>query len=226
MATRTPTYGPHLRIQASGVLGPVGGAWEVFSYGISMADAEGYEDDEEYLSGLVDDLVAFHRRQASLIHVQARLTTVKVAAVLPDGKWQGGQPLYERNGNWPGGEGDVGTQNLPNAPQVAMAVTLRTDSNTPRTRGRFYLPLPAVSTSGFSGLVDQAAASSVAGSAAQLVADLNNQGGIDTNGTRVVVASTFGPRTPVTSVSVGRVLDTIRSRRNASAESYVQASIP
>jgi hypothetical protein len=54
---------------------------------------------------------------------------------------------------------------------------------------------------------------------------VNNQPGFDQNGNVVVVASTFGALTPVTAVSIGRVLDTMRSRRNALQEAYQSTTV-
>jgi hypothetical protein len=221
---RTPTYTPHLRLQASGVLGPAGGAWEIFSYGLSLGrSGGGLTTDEAYLSDCVDDLVAYHGRATSGISAFARLTAVKVALVQPDGSWQGAAPLYERSVDVPGGN-DTGST-LMHAPQVSACVTLRTALNTPRARGRFFLPLPFFQVQASTGLAVATQVNQAAESAATLVTALNNQPGIDSGDMNVVVASTFGGINQVTQVSVGRVLDTIRSRRNALREAYLSAPV-
>jgi hypothetical protein len=226
MATRTPTYGPHLRVQVSGVLGPAGSAWEIFSWGFAIGGGSGgLQVAENALSDVCDDVISYWQDPAALVSVFARITSIKIADVQPDGKWRNGVATYERTSpGIPGGsQGAGGT--LTHAPQVALAVTLRTAINSPRTRGRFFLPLPTATVPGGSGLMDSGQATGVAERTATLFTQVNNQPGFDNNGNVVVVASTFGAITPVTSVSVGRVLDTITSRRNALKESYVDKPV-
>jgi len=55
---------------------------------------------------------------------------------------------------------------------------------------------------------------------ATLLTSLNNTPGIDVSGLQVVVASTKGFNTPVTGVRVGRVVDTMRSRRRQLPETF------
>jgi hypothetical protein len=221
---RTPTYSPHIRFQCAGQFGPVGGAWEIFSYGLSVGGAGAVSAGADVLEDACQDLIDFHVRQATGISSTARLTSIKAAYVQADGTWQGAEAAYEVTGSWPGGAVNNGSE-MPHAPQVALAVTLRTASNTPRTRGRFFLPAPAWGSLSADGLVAEVQAGSTAGSVVQLIQALNNQPGFDQGDDRVIVASTFGANTPVTSVSVGRVLDTIRSRRNALREAYVSAVV-
>jgi hypothetical protein len=222
---RTPTYTPHLRVQVAGALGPAGSAWEIFSWGLSIAGQGAVSASQSVLSDICDDIIAYHQDAATLVSVFARITSIKVALITADGSWQGGEALYERTSpGLPGGGLASGGQ-LVHAPQVAMCVTLRTAQNTPRTRGRFFLPLPTCAVGGSTGLVDAGQATGLAERTATLIDNLNNQPGFDQGEDRVVVASTFGANTPVTSVSVGRVLDTITSRRNALRESYVSHDV-
>lgn len=222
---RTPTYARHVRFQVSGVFGPVGSAWEIFSYGISVAGPGATEIGENVLLDGCQDLVAFHQRPESHISETARITSIKAAAIMPDGKWLGGVAQVELTGSFPGGGLNPG--GLANAPQVACCVTLRTAINNARSRGRMFLPLPNVSSGLTDGLMSAGDAATIAGSARTLVQDLNNLPGFDGTGEGdgVVVASTFGTNTPVTGISVGRVLDTIRSRRNDLREAYVLAAL-
>jgi hypothetical protein len=222
---RTPTYSPHLRVQCAGVFGPAGSAWEIFSYGFSIGQASGQGPavGGTVLADLCDDVQEFHAGAGAHIANAARLTSIKVALVNPDGSWNGAQAAYERSCDVPGGI-NVGAS-CP-APQSALAVTLRSNVNTPRTRGRFFLPMVALNPSVTDGLIAEQAATEVASAVESLITNVNNQPGFDQNGDQVIVASTFGTNSVVTSVSVGRVIDTIRSRRNALQESYVSRPIP
>ena len=53
---------------------------------------------------------------------------------------------------------------------------------------------------------------------------MNNRPGVDFSDVVVVIASTKGTNSPVTAVRVGRVPDTIRSRRTALPEGYGTAA--
>jgi hypothetical protein len=60
---------------------------------------------------------------------------------------------------------------------------------------------------------------------ALLLQNMNERPGLNADPDRVCVMSSFGGSNEVKTVSVGRVLDTLRSRRNAILESYVNATV-
>lgn len=151
------------------------------------------------------------------ISEHASLTSLKVNRISPDGHYADPETMeYVYDPPIKGG----GTGfTLP--AQLATAVTLRTA--VPRGRGshgRFYLP-PNFTQGGLGtdGRSTPAQALALAKSCASLIRDLN---GIGTLVSRVGVASNAGAGRfeHVTSVSVGRVVDTIRSRRSALTEDY------
>jgi hypothetical protein len=81
--------------------------------------------------------------------------------------------------------------------------------------------MPAISFDGATLLLPVNVAEQVRGSAQTLLNALNNNPQLDVAyNARVVVASTKGFNTPVTSVRVGRVVDVIRSRRSSIPEAY------
>jgi hypothetical protein len=117
------------------------------------------------------------------------------------------------------------------APQVALAVTLGTPIKRGRAaHGRFYVPIPGVTllaspvVTGVAGTMDNGTQTSYANAAATYVNAINQA----VPGYRVGVVSDVGVGTyqPVTHVRVGRVLDTIRSRRNKFPEQHYTSSIP
>ena len=109
------------------------------------------------------------------------------------------------------------------APQVALAVSLMTARVRGRAHtGRFYLPVPTAPLEG-DGLLSAANALEYADAATALCDDLN---AIWAGSWVVGVASDVGPGRfeAATYIRVGRVYDTIRSRRRSLAENYVNAA--
>jgi hypothetical protein len=212
-------FRPHLRVSAIGTLGSTG---EQFSYSLSMAErADGnfldslfLSANEDVFSDVCDDVATYHGRATTRLRSAAVLTHVKVAAIGADGKYL--SDPYIKDYNVPGAESGGGST----PPQVSLAISLVTARRGPSGKGRFYLPLPAWGVDSNSFLIQEQNANDSRGSAVTLINDLNNQPGIDVLGLGVVVASTKGYNTPVTGVRVGRVLDTVRTRRNKLQEQY------
>jgi hypothetical protein len=122
------------------------------------------------------------------------------------------------------------------APQLALAVSWATDTlRGLASKGRIFIPMPFVSVDA-TGQIPPANRQNIATKWAQLLADVNNAPGLDTNTltASVVSGGRQAPRSPVAAgvarqivrVRVGSVLDTMRSRRNALDESYTEAPVP
>lgn len=218
-------YRPHYRVSAIGRLGNSG---EIFQYGVNMAPnggsgtAGGLEDtasfNEDAWADVADDIRTFHGSAALNLASYAVLTHVKVARINALGKYDDMDPLIFDIADQPGAN-TLGTQ-AQTLPQAALAVSLVTARRGPTGKGRFYLPCPVVliETSDLRLTAGQATAFATA--AAGLITNLNNAPGIDVTEMAVCVASTKGYNTPVTGVRVGRVVDTIRSRRNRLVENH------
>lgn len=157
---------------------------------------------------------------------QARLQSVKVNRLDPDGHYKDPVSFEAIVGPIQGGSGALV------APQLAMAVTLA--SVIPRGRGsknRFYLPpLTAFATVDSTGRVSAANAGAIASGAKGLIDALNAVyagfgGGFDP-AHRVAVASSAGAGSfrDVAKIRVGRVIDTMRSRRSSLAEDYQEVT--
>lgn len=158
-----------------------------------------------------------------------KLTSVKVNRIGTDGKYMDsttfesvfGSPL-------------AGSQTGAFIPQAAMCVTLRTAVARGRgSRGRFYLPpIQAMNPSALSsdGAIDgDLYQAPLVANIKDLLDDINGayaEPGIDGLG-RVSVVSNIGAGVSraVTVVSLGRVVDTIRSRRNKLDEAYKDATL-
>jgi hypothetical protein len=109
------------------------------------------------------------------------------------------------------------------APQLALAVSLGTARARGRAHaGRFYLPTPSVSL-GADGRIDAALTDGIAVETVEFFANLHAA----LPGWEVGVTSDLGTgaQFPVTHVRVGRVLDTIRSRRTSLDEDYKQRPV-
>ena len=226
-------YARHVKITMSGRIGnPVA---DRFSMSVAMSEVAAnilspWDDTTDYAVGLKNDCVAFFGRANTRIANTAVLDTVKVAFIGPNplagvvdakGK-KGGPGIYERDAiifsvNQPG---QVAAANPP-IPQVSLAVSLNTDRRGPSGKGRFFLPQPAVGINPADGFRMSATdAAAINGSVEEFVEALNNQPGIDWQDAQVVVASTKGYNTPVTSVRTGRRLDIVCSRANRISENY------
>lgn len=212
-------FATHLRITA---LGTLGASDERFSYGINTTldpgQAAGLGGDGSTvpapLAAAADVVKQFHTRVSTRIASVAVLRSVKFAVIGPDGKYVGDAveaPVTAGEGGVNDGSGLV-------LPQNALAVSLLTDDRGPRKRGRFYIPMPVIDVQPSNGFTMAVAWSNgVADSAAQLLTDLQ---AVPDLSIQPVIASTYGYNTPVTGVRVGRVVDTIRSRRNRLVELY------
>lgn len=226
-------YKPHARITASGLIGAEG---EQFSYSLSMRDAN--EDEIDWLGlkdatpddwdNVCDAVKSFHARASSRIHSLARLKSVKVAFIGDDGRYT--DPPFEVACDIPGGWADTA---LPY--QCSVAVTLLTDADLGRVKGRFYLPMPSVGWNATTDLITVGDAELIRDSTVQLINEMSNAPGYDSVDLRVCVPSqgrhndNGTVRLPkgnhdVQAVKIGRLIDTVRSRRNQLRENYTAAA--
>lgn len=113
--------------------------------------------------------------------------------------------------------GSGGGDSLP--PQVALCVTVNTAIISRTTRGRFYLPPLLASNTTASGRVYPAAQATAVGSLAAAFTVLNG-----TDGTLIVWSRKLHEATDATSLSVGDVYDTMRTRRDKLVE--VRSTLP
>lgn len=187
-------------------------------------------------------VIEFDDESSNALPTQAVLDTIRTAFVTRLGPQLGPNcrtnwakaARIGANGLYPAGvapvitsvaQGPAGTGTSPFPPQVALAVTLLgSDPRGPAGMGRFYLPAPATTIDG-SGRATAAYALAVANGAAAWINDINTAlvGEVG-----IVGPETAKGRPParsvVTAVRVGRVFDTIRSRRGKFMEEPVVAA--
>lgn len=204
---------PFLRLVVSGTLFTS----ETYSWGLSLVptDPEGQVTFERFSvvpQTVIDALATFH--VAAGLSTAAKMTMVKLNEIGTDGRYthSGSTTFHE----WTTPVSGTGTPTMP--PQVSQVVTLRTA----RTRGlahagRFYLPklTGAIQNDGRLAVGE---GENQAEKVRTLIGVLNGVA----LGHRVGVASNQGDGAfePVTHVEVGRVLDTMRSRRASLREDY------
>lgn len=203
---------------------------EMFSFGIALGRSSLpdlsvlLEPNDTVWNDLRDDAVEFFSNSG--LSNRARLLRIKFAPIGTDGRYTG--PAVEREADSVnnGVPGSNALNQVPN--QIALAVTLHTTADLGRVKGRFYLPCPSAPVQA-DGRIEESWRDTVETAAATFITNVNNQPGLDVLDLKAVVASSgrrnedgsvrIGPENhPVTAVSVGRTLDTIRRRRNKLSE--------
>lgn len=147
-----------------------------------------------------------------------RLQQIKIARIGTDGKYVDDAPWIHDYGS-PGISGGTDQTSVLPA-QTALAVTLRSDrSRGLANSGRFFLPACGALVHPGTGLIEAQDAQTVADAATTMLSALNDLDGSWMVG--IASDTRLGAFQPITRVEVGRVLDTIRSRRRSFPESYV-----
>lgn len=216
LPARVVNYAPHIRLSAIGRLSDSG---ERFSYGVNLGSTGPVTvpltlNVPAYFADLAADVRAFHGSLGANISNQAVLELVKFALIGSDGKYTADPRIVDLVDQ----AGSVSSV-LP-APQTALAISLTTGRRGPTGKGRFYLPMPGVGVEAGPLTIPAVSRNQIQAAAAGFLNALNNRPGIDGIDVEVIVASTKGTNTKVTGVRVGRVLDTIRSRRTSLGEDF------
>lgn len=217
MPTTIPTN--HLKLVCSGTL--FGGA-EQYSWGLAMIPASATEaaPPTEVPAAVLTAVQDFHN---AAIGPPAKMTMVKLNHIGTDGLYTRSQTvLHEYSTPFGGSTG----ANHP--AQVALAISLLTDARRGlAARGRFYIPSPQATLDFTTGLIQDAARDTILVSAEALLNGLNAA----LPDWRVGVVGRASPTDPIGAVRevqrvrVGRVLDTIRSRRTALDEDYADGNV-
>lgn len=208
-----PFNGPHMYLQWGGTL-PGGDQW---SCGLRMAPTAAYtpENSPTQLATAAAAVEAFHTRADSMISPRAVLTFTKFNLVDVNGHYAAQTTQEHAHANLPG----AGVVAATPVNQVALAVSLVTGfSRGPAHRGRFFLPLPAISIQA-DGTINDAAREMVRSSAQTFIDALN---GVSTGLDVAVFSRKLGQASHrvVTGIEIGSVLDTQRRRRNKLKEKY------
>lgn len=201
------------RMQVSGSLFTA----ESFSWSLSIAAPGGFEDwgVDVVPPAIVTAVRGFHEATSG---PPARLQIIKLNELDIQGHYLGDQTVFHDYGTT-GVPGQTGNPVHP--PQIALVVSLTTERSRGLAHaGRFYIPCPAAPLQQ-DGRITDSAATFIAQQASSMLNSINAALPGDY---QVVVASDVreGAIQPVTGVRVGRVLDTVRSRRTSLAEEYME----
>jgi hypothetical protein len=201
------------------VLGRLYGPAEQFSFSLHLRPL-GDPDDSPFgvPDGIIDGLRALWATQP-LISAAPSITSVKLNLIGPNGRYVRDHTIEEIID-----PPITSTSTARQIPQVALAVTLLTGAERGRaSRGRFYLPAPNVALED-DGRISQASALAIAEACSDFLVAVNTA----VPNWRVCVASEVGTgqTRDVLRVGVGRVLDTIRRRRNELDENRQEVSVP
>lgn len=203
-----------------------------FSYGVNLWNASQGDtvlnwasDAAGYLAGYVGPALTFHGAASTGISPEAVLDMVKLAIVGADPN-SPDRAIYLDDPeiavvSQAGGGVVSGTP----PPQLALAVSLMTARRGPTGKGRFYIPLPELTVvPSDSFRISTIQAEGVRGTAQTFLNSLNLVNLGTANFPEVAVISSKGYATRVAQIRVGRVLDTMRSRRNKMPEAYTAAA--
>jgi hypothetical protein len=205
-------YAVHQRLTFSGVRGTVASPREQWSFRINMRETTGGTTGSPTVAQLDAIGASWQAKFSSRTTSDTILTSVKHAVINTDGKYLGNNPPTLSSALSLAG----GATPLKYPDQVALAVSLITAERGGSGRGRFYLAGPSMPLVA-GGVIDPAEALATADLAAQFLKGLETAwpGAAD-----VCIASSKGRNINVTAVRVGRVYDTIRSRRTSLPEAY------
>lgn len=208
-------YVPHSRVTFGGDLG-TGSNPEHWTCSLRL----GYNGTDGMISspgpgeeqGIVNALKAWIQNPNMGINQLATMRFVKFAWLDAAGHYLEDASIYELPATIKGSASPLSIKPF----QVAMVCTLHTGKRGAQNRGRFYVPLPSI-TVGPDGLFPAADIAGITTATASLISEINAQ---LMQACQVIVASSKGHGSYVTGVSVGRVPDTVRSRRRSLLEGY------
>lgn len=124
-----------------------------------------------------------------------------------------------------GGSGKAGGAGVTLPPSCAVALTLDTKVRGRSRFGRMYLPLCAVPLN-ITGGMSEGDAQFILGNCKTFIQNASNSPGVDAGfGAAVASGVGAGSLAPIQEIRIGRVIDTMRSRRRSMDESYVTATV-
>jgi hypothetical protein len=210
---------PHQRLTFSGVFGSVASPVEIWNWGLAL---ERIVDVGQMETGVAAARQAWVTHLAPIQPPSVNLTRVRIADINELGRVNvtSTGAYVQRDAVTPAaGTGSAGTAVMPL--QTATVVSLMTNRAGPTGKGRFFLPWthqPLQNDFRMTEAASTTVATALKSFLNAVVAGFTVSG--ITPVPRLVVSSSKGYLSPVTGVRVGRVPDTMRSRRSALLEGY------
>lgn len=218
----------HRRITFSGIFGTVTTPVENWSFNLSMTGNP--QKTLAPLQTLADAAgAAWTSHLAPLYWPSTRLARVRAAEVESDGlvsRQASGAYLQADHVQDRPGLASTGTENrMPLS--AALVVSLQTARPGQAGKGRFFLPWPSFTGIATDYRLPTATAESIADAAKAFLAALNTAAGspVIVVGASSSITGKEPTSSVVTAVRVGRVPDTMRSRRSSMLEGYVTRSL-
>ena len=222
---------PHYKVIFSGVVGDPSAPAEIWSFGLALGGNPEADLTKAQMLTMANNCSSAFGNLTAGIQSNTVLTRIRVVRIRNDG-------LYARDTDGSYMKADLlsptqaGTQAVAVPPQVALAISLRSTFPGPLGRGRFYLPGPLVGTLDSSGRLSTTVRTGHLNRAVTFLNAVNTSSLALNPALRVSIASAgsasqgipAGMRN-VTSVAVGRVLDTQRRRRNDLLEEHAAAAL-
>lgn len=202
-----------LRLVAIGSL-PGGEQW---TWSLSfIADFSTLDPPATVPQGVIDALETFHESTEVGLGTGVLLNAVKLNEIGTDGRYVSPSATVEHI--WDPPVGASNTVQVP--PQTAVAISLLTAKKRGLAhRGRFFLPVLGYTT-GPDGRMSAVRQAGLGAAVVTMLQDLNTALGPN-QVLGVVSDRRTGASNPVTDIAVGRVYDTIRSRRKKLVEDYL-----
>jgi hypothetical protein len=211
----------HTRVTFEGVIGTAVAPVENWALNINFpASVTGAAATDAALGALAQDAsTAWNNSLSPIMGSDVVLNKVRVASVDDTGHvHQRADGTYVQADNGSVWAGAMAKQPVPL--QTALCVSLTTLRPGPTGKGRFFLPWPALSLDADDKRIPIAQVNGVIDNIKAFLQALATEFGQDP-----IVVSSKGYTSAVTGLKVGRVPDTMRSRREDSPEGYITAAL-
>lgn len=212
----------HTRVTFSGIFGATTGPSEIWNFGLHFGPLQATT--AAAATTIAGNLITpWTSYMKPMFTSDVVLTKVRVAVVAADGHVAKDFDGSYKQGDWVGvnagsGTRATGTGYLPL--QTAMVGSLSSARPDATGKGRFFLPFPGVYALAADYRLGASDAQSLAGSLKSFI-----NAAVTAVQAPLVIASSKGYLSNVTTVRVGRVPDTMRSRRNQELEAYSVLSL-
>lgn len=218
-------YSPHALVEFRGIWTDSEAANESWAFGIRVMRSGGgkLNSPDAYIGDINGPIATWWATAASTMCSRAKLTTLKVNNINPDGKYADPVTHFHDYG---AGIGGLTTHAVPGDMSTVWSWSTSFQSRGPGSRGRVYPPNcgPGPSSAFYISTANQTAGLTAAKALLSLLS-VNSDG--DSHLIIPIIASKVNGNTQkIDTVRVGRVIDVQRKRRRQVSESYATSTWP